>query len=174
MKQLYIRSITLVIVIALLLAVGMLSISAEEQTELILSTQGVTDQFVECGTYTLQSTIDGNVYGEDVGIWFFTSTIGLDASYVRTYERHAVAECRADDFSMGSEYLIVRSYVIDFATVNGYYRPCVNHTIAYTNPAVIDDDGYLYLRMMYYVEARPGDGSNVVPRGLMRYAFWAY
>lgn len=119
----------------------------------------------------LQTVMDSGVYGGDVGIWFYSTSVGLQASFDKDTSRRVYIECRETDSVTNT---LARRYYAQFTVgADGLYRPR-NYSISTTTTSLLEDDGDLELYMRFMVETDEDDTSKSVPTGLLRYKFWAY
>ncbi len=150
-----------------------MGIGAEQMSRYLTSPAATAGVWKGCEIATLTSTL-GHVCGGDVGIWFYSTNVGLQPSFVRSDSRKCYMNCWACDDYDEEYYRFCKAHEATFQEVNGLYRPSIGHRDFDINPGMVDDDSDLELYMAFYVEPLPGDYSNSVPAGLLEYAFWAY
>lgn len=109
------------------------------------------------------------VYGGDVGVSFYATSVGMPVSFVRSSDRTIDIELKEKDpFSN----CVVRQYVGYFSIKNGLYR-VPTYTTTYTNAGCVEDNSVLELYMRFKVNTISGDTSKNVPEGLIIYEMWA-
>ena len=121
-------------------------------------------------SYAVNSSTLSTVCGGDVGAYFYTSSVGLQNSFVKDPNRKVDVEIRESDSGSNAHARTRRG---TFKYKNGIYAPSI-WEYTYTNPATIEYDSCpeLYLRWKVYTVS--GDTSTSVPAGIMNYSVWVY
>ena len=109
--------------------------------------------------------------GGDVGVYLYTTSVGLQSSFVKSTSRTVTTEMREYDSS--TKYTNARTRKGTFGMVNGYYRPKM-WGYTYTNPGTVESDSTAEFRLYWKVQEISGDTSTSIPKGLLRYSFWCY
>ncbi len=149
-----------------------LTASAEHTHTLTNSTSGSSGAWINQPTMNLAYSSDlyDHVCGGDVGIWFYTSNVGLQSGFIQSVFRVAYFEQYEKD---GNSEIKTRDYRANFGTNGTLYQP-VGYSNTYTNGSSIEDDGVVELYFKYWVTTVWQDTSNAVPAGLFYYTHWAY
>ncbi len=108
------------------------------------------------------------VYGGDIGVYFYTANIGLSEAFVISTSR--TAESRLMDEDVLS-YEHIRTYTHYFGIVNGYYRT-KSVAISYTNSDKVESDEQVESFLKFKINTVDGDESKNIPSGLLCYQFW--
>lgn len=157
------------IAFAMTLVIMAFSVSAYAVTESshYTSTAGTAGSFRQENTYSVTSTTLATLGGGDIGVYFYSTSIGLQSSFVRSNSRTVTAKVYEEDTS-GTH---VRTREGTFTTVNGLYRPTL-WSYTYTNSGTVEGDPTAELYLTWKVSKISGDTSVSVPAGLMEYSFW--
>lgn len=148
------------------------SASSETTTLLFQSTEGTVKEWHTESTKNLTSPTLTNICGGDMGMWFYTPSIGLQDSFAKVTSRKAYIECYEYDGTSSADDL-ARKYTATFATANGIYAP-KTFSVTYTNSNGIEGHAGLELYMKYKVTAHDDDTSTTVRAGIFNYLYWVY
>lgn len=162
-----------VVMVMLVLLMAMPVGAAEVASSVIESSGGTAGVWMTEATKSLTSKTLTNVCGGDVGIWFYSVTNGMQASFVRSDSRKAYIECYENDYDT-SEDDFAREYTATFATDSkGIYAPSY-FKITDTYSDGIEGHAGVELYMKYKINTVWGDDSTSVPIGIFNYQFWLY
>ena len=166
------KTLIAVLLSCVLLAGLSFSSAAEVSHTPVFCTSGTAGQWTEQPAHNLTySSSYDHLCGGDVGLWFYYTTVGLQASFVQSTSRVVDLEQFEKDSSGSTK---TRHYQGHFDNNNiGSYQPTY-FTLTYTNSGTIEDDGTVELYFKYKVGKIYGDTSTAVPSGIMKYAHWTY
>lgn len=157
-------SVAAVIVIVCLYSFSIISFASDGYT---YSSQATTDVWQSDSQQSLVSSFP-EVYGGDVGIYFYLPNVGLSSAFVQSLDRTAYSKLyESDAFSDD----LVREYTHGFGYHNGLYTK-IRSENTYTSSAKIEIDNVVELYFRYKVNSISGDTSRNVTAGLFRYQFW--
>ena len=172
MKSRAAKMITALVLVALTLVSVVLPASAEVYSPYIYSTSAAT-----AGTYKTESTryltskTLATIYGGDVGIWFYSGNVGLQASFYPTTSRTTTMQCWAKR-SSGSDVL-ARTYKGYFETVDGVYLNNLYQEYS-TYGSLLSSSSTVGLYMRFIISTHSKDTSKSIPAGALHYRFWAF
>jgi hypothetical protein len=174
MKSNSITKATISVIMIILVILMALPVGATEVTSSVIESSGGTaGVWMTEATHSLTSRTLTNVCGGDVGIWFYSVTNGMQASFVRSDSRKAYIECYENDYNT-SEDDLAREYTATFATDGaGIYAPSY-FRITDTYSQGIEGQAGVELYMKYKINTVWGDDSTSVPIGIFNYQFWVY
>lgn len=130
----------------------------------------IADVFLEEYQHSVYSNLSF-LCGGDVGVYFYTTSVGLQDSFVKSTSRKVIAHVKEYDSSTSNT--LARTREGTFGMVNGYYRPQI-WGYTYTNSNMIESDSTAELRLVWKVESVSGDTSTSIPSALMKYSLWVY
>lgn len=111
------------------------------------------------------------VYGGNVGMYFYGTSIGMPKAFVKSTSREIVFQLKEEDPG-NDENELVRTYVGHFGTrTNGTYQPVciVKH---YVNDECIENNSTVELYYRMYVGKVSGDTTRYVPSCIARFKYW--
>ena len=150
-----------------------LTMASEIFTEVLPTSPSTAGQWKSEATQDLHPTGYSYLCGGDVGVWFYDNNIGLQNSFVTSTDRYMYVNLYEEDTGLFASDDLCREYALQFALVNGLYKPYYVYT-SYTYSSSIEDDTYLELYIKHKVSTVSGDTSTSVPFDLIDYRIWAY
>lgn len=163
---------TVMLVVVLIMATTILPASAEVYSpSLYLTTSATAGNYKTESTHNLTSQTLGTLCGGDVGIWFYTGNVGLQASFYPSTSRAVYMQCWEED-SAGTD-VHAKSYKGGFEVENGVYLQRTAW-VTWENGNQIEADSTVELYMKFMIATHSRDTSTSVPAGALRYRFWAY
>lgn len=160
-------------IIALLIACVAIPVNAQE----LLSSSYYSNTAI-AGTwysgygdkYCNMTTSYGQVYGGDVGMYFYETSVGMPKSFVKSNSRTVEFELKEND--PGNTNEVARKYIGYFETrTDGIYQP-VRYSISYTNCDCIESNSTVELYYRMKVDTISGDSSKNVPSGIAKFKYW--
>lgn len=164
---------TSALIAASCLAFPTISGASEVVTPLLATHACTAGQWTSENTRDLHSEGYSHLCGGDVGVWYIDSGIGLQNSFVTSTDRYMYVNLYEEDTGLFASDDLCREYGLNFAVVNGIYKPHYVYT-DYTNASSIEDDANVELYIKHKVMTISGDTSTAVPWGLTYYKIWAY
>ena len=121
---------------------------------------------------TSLSGTSSSLYGGDVGVYFYTSSVGMPNGFVCSTSRTGEIELKEDDGSWFNENETARKTTGYFAYDNsGRYR-MTSYKITYTNSSCIESNKTAELYLRIKINTISGDTTKNVPEGLFGYQLW--
>lgn len=166
MKKIVKKSARIVIV-TLVTAILFSVVAFATETGILYTAAGISGNWKDETSHSLTS-VSTSVYGGDVGLYTYVSSVGLPNSFVynasrptygKLYENDAFNDDLAREFSYGYGYQ------------NGIYTINTLGTI-YTNSAKIEVDSNVELYLSFFVSQVTGDQTRNVPTNLYKYKIW--
>ena len=174
MKKVIKKAITGCVVLSFVLS--MFNVSFAQTTTSIWNSPACTagtwwSGYSEDEVISLTGT-NSTVYGGDVGIYFYSSSVGMPSSFNYSSSRTALIELKEDDDSSGNTNEPARKYTGYFRVdSSGLYR-ITSYANTYTNSNAIETNRTVELYMRIKVGVLSGDTSKNVPNGLFKYKIW--
>lgn len=113
-----------------------------------------------------------SIYGGDVGVYFYASSVGMPNGFIRSSNRTGEIELKEDDSSWFDENETARKITGYFAYDNsGRYR-MTSYKITYTNSSCIEPNKTVELYLRIKINTISGDTTKNVPEGLFGYQLW--
>lgn len=173
MKSSLLKKITALALVSVLTIGAALSASAEILSPRLNTSSGTAGSWTKEPAQNLKSKEHNKIYGGDVGVWVFTTNVGLSRAFERSNERTAHLELWEQDAVLFGIDRVAQYYTMTFATVNGYYQPYYTENTS-TNGSEIENDNNAELYLKWRVNTMSGDTSKSVPSGLINYQIWLY
>ena len=169
------KKIFFCILVALLLVGSTISVKAAEKlSAYIYSSAATTGSWYsgyDTDTFYNMSSSFSEVYGGDVGMYFYTTSVGMSKAYVRSNSRTVEIQLKEEDPGC-NENELVRKYIGYFSTKSdGIYQP-TTFSCTYTNPECVENNSIVELYYRMNVDRIGGDTSRNVPSGILRFKFW--
>lgn len=108
------------------------------------------------------------LYGGDIGVYFYSANVGLSDAFVKSTSRTAESKLMDEDVL---SYEHIRTYTHTFGMVNGYYRT-KTAVASYTNSSKIESDKQVESFLKFKINTVSNDTSKNIPSGLLCYQFW--
>lgn len=169
------KKILVSMLIAIFVVGSAISVSAREKLSNYIESSAVTagswySGYDNDNFYNMSSSFK-EVYGGDVGMYFYTTSVGLSKAFVKKNTRTVVIQLKEEDPG-NDENELVRTYVGHFSTrTDGIYQP-TTYTCTYTNPECVENNSIVELYYRMYVDRISGDTSRNVPRGISKFKYW--
>lgn len=140
------KKILVSMLIAIFVVGSAISVSAREKLSNYIESSAVTagswySGYDNDNFYNMSSSFK-EVYGGDVGMYFYTTSVGLSKAFVKKNTR-----------------------------TDGIYQP-TTYTCTYTNPECVENNSIVELYYRMYVDRISGDTSRNVPRGISKFKYW--
>lgn len=163
---------TILVSMVMVLVLASASVFAVTESSHYKSTSGTAGTYHSETSHSVTSKTLSSVCGGDVGAYFYSTNVGLQASFVKDTNRKIYAKVYEYDSDTGKS-IHARTRRGTFKNVNGVYRPNVwSYTYTYSKKIEADSSPELYLS--WKIDKVRGDRSTSIPAKLLEYSFWVY
>ena len=152
-----------------------MAMAESSKTDYINSPQLVTNQWWSGYDYDeFHSVTVGfpQVYDGDVGVWFYTPSVGVTTGLARDTSRRAVIELKENDPG-DDENELVHTYTGTFGIDPQGRYTVVSFIVPEADNECIEQNNVVELYLRFKVNKLSNDSSSNVNSGIMRYKLWS-